>query len=183
MKALLIIVPLMAIACVLLASCGTSSHYTTAPFTVVRSEGPFEIRDYPALAVASTPRGGDNESFKRLFGYISGANASKQKISMTTPVLMTGDEMRFVMPAPLQTTAPQPANNQVKLQTLPPRRFGVYRYSGRAIPANERTALTKLTQWLDAAQIQHGKESAVAYYDPPWTLPPLRHNEVLLPLK
>ena len=183
MKTLLIILPLAAIACVLLAACGSFTHYKTAPFTVVRHEGPFEIRDYPALAVASTPRSGGNGSFMRLFRYIGGANDSKETISMTTPVLMTGDEMRFVMPAPLQAAAPTPASDQVRILTLPPSRFAVFRYSGRGIPANERAALHKLMAWLDARHIKHRADSTVAYYDPPWTLPPLRHNEVLLPLQ
>ena len=42
-----------------------------------------------------------NRSFMRLFKFIGGTNESKQKISMTTPVFMEGEQnnMAFVMPA------------------------------------------------------------------------------------
>ena len=181
MKALLIVFLLATAACLVVASC-SSATYKSAPFTLASREGTFEIRDYPALTVATTRRGTDNDSFMRLFRYIGGANEKKESISMTTPVLMTGDEMSFVMPAPLQTGAPKPASDDVRIKMLPPRRFAVYRYSGRSIPANERAALAKLTEWLDARHLKHSAEAVVAYYDPPWTLPPLRHNEVMLPL-
>ena len=44
------------------------TQYESAPYTVLRMEGSFEIRDYPALTVVETPMpDGDNQGFRRLF--------------------------------------------------------------------------------------------------------------------
>ena len=183
MKSTLIVCSLIAVVCLGLAACTSGSNYETAPFQVIRRDGAFEIREYPALTVATTKRSGDDGSFMRLFRFIDGANEPKEKISMTTPVFMTGDEMSFVMPEKHRSAPPKPISQQVEVKTLPGRRVAVYRYSGRGTRANELGALRKLNAWLDANKIQHGQESVVAYYDPPWTLPPFRRNEVMVPVK
>ena len=79
-----------------LAGCqATRAGYESAPYTVVRTDGKFELRDYPALTVVETPMtaaSGDaaDGSFLRLFRFITGGNEGKQKIAMTTPVFMSG---------------------------------------------------------------------------------------------
>ena len=91
-----------------IAGCKTSrAGYESAPYRVVRTAGQFEVRDYPPLTVVETPMQGPasgmNGSFNRLFKFITGGNGSKEKIAMTTPVFITGNEsnatMAFVMPA------------------------------------------------------------------------------------
>ena len=183
MKFILSVCSLMAVVCLGLAACTSGSKYETAPFQVIRRDGAFEIREYPALTVAITKRAGDDGSFMRLFRFIDGANEPKEKISMTTPVFMTGDEMSFVMPEKHRASTPEPTSQQVEIKTLPGRRVAVYRYSGRGTRANELVALRKLNAWLDANKIHHGPDSVVAYYDPPWKLPGLRRNEVMLQVK
>ena len=58
--------------------------YETAEYTVIESDGDFEIREYPELMVVTTStqmeRQGEDGSFMRLFRYISGANESKEKV-------------------------------------------------------------------------------------------------------
>jgi hypothetical protein len=71
--------------------------YETAEYTVVKTDGKFEIREYPDLMMATTnmaldQRNGGDGSFSRLFRYITGANDGKQKIAMTTPVFMESQE-------------------------------------------------------------------------------------------
>ena len=76
----------------------------TPEYKVVRTDGKFEIRDYPALMLAGTSMEGAemNGSFRRLFGFISGKNEGAEKIEMTAPVLIgTAAEKRtmsFIMP-------------------------------------------------------------------------------------
>ncbi len=82
--------------------------YESAEYSVVESDGIFEVREYPDLQMATTTMQsqsrGDNGSFMRLFQYISGGNASQRKISMTTPVFMEpqqaneAGQMGFVIP-------------------------------------------------------------------------------------
>lgn len=173
-----------------LAGCqATRAGYQTAPYCVVRADGRFEVRDYPALTVVETPSAvggtGDDGSFMRLFHYIGGKNASKQKIAMTTPVLMSGDAthrtMAFVMPADLASAdAPGPSEDAVKIRTLAAGRFAVLRYKGGHGPKSEAEALSRLKAWVAAQGLNTRSTPVYGYFDPPWTPGFLRRNEVML---
>ena len=63
---------------------------------------------------------------------------------------------------------------------LPSGHFAVYHYSGRRSAANEQEALGKLCAWVDKRRLEVAGEPLFGYYDPPWTLPFLRRNEVML---
>jgi len=54
----------------------------SARYQTVRTEGAVELRDYPALTLATAPMDDNrgNGSFGRLFGFISGKNTQAQKI-------------------------------------------------------------------------------------------------------
>lgn len=74
---LLLVVILVIGALLAIAGCRTSrSGYKSAPYTVVRSDGDFELRDYPALKLVETGMkdGGSGGSFSRLFRFITGGN-------------------------------------------------------------------------------------------------------------
>lgn len=175
----------------LLVACGaTRVGYESAPYKVARNESGFEIRDYPALQVASTKRAGNNdrdERFMLLFRYISGSNESKQKIAMTTPVFMDQteerQEMMFVLPESLGTSAPAPSGDAVSVKTIPARKMAVLRYSGSDSRDKEQAMEKQLRASLAAAGIQTAGEALFAYYDPPWTLSFARRNEVLIPVQ
>lgn len=174
---------------VLVAGCFTSrAGYASAPFTVRSTDGPFEIRDYPALRVAvthSSQEGADN-GFMRLFGYISGGNAASEKIAMTTPVLMMNggtSEMAFVLPENFQTNQPpQPKESSIEIRQLPPTRFAVHRFSGGRSPERESEAQQRLEEWLKKVKMQSEGSPVFGYFDPPWTPTFLRRNEVMLRL-
>ena len=59
-----------------------------APFELISADGPFEVRHYERLVLASTkmPQGMDSASgpFRRLFDYISGNNEKKEKTTVST---------------------------------------------------------------------------------------------------
>jgi hypothetical protein len=167
----------------------TRAAYESAAYRAVRSSGKFELRDYPALALAETPMSGsgsgDNGSFMRLFRFISGSNQPKQKISMTTPVLMSGSgtnaTMAFVMPTKLKPAeVPKPADEQVQVREFEPGRFAVLRFSGGRNPANEARALERLRKWMQKEGLKELSPPIYGYFDPPWTLPFLRRNEVMI---
>jgi hypothetical protein len=180
----LILIFLAGITVLVVSACATSrSNYGTASYKVARKDGSFEIRDYAELKLASTGKGEDNNSFRQLFRYIDGGNATKEKISMTTPVFMDKDGMSFVLPEKNKNNAPQPAAEAVVLKTMPARTMAVYGYTGFASKKSEKIALGELKTWLAANKLDFVDEPAVAYYDPPWTLPFLRRNEVMVPLK
>ena len=174
-------------------------------YSIVRADAPYEIRDYPALVVVATPmEDGSSDAFRRLFGYISGENAGKTEIAMTAPVLQSAEEgTAIAMTAPvLQSfgsdgtremvfvlteeftleTAPKPTNPQLRLAQIPARRVATIRFSGFFRDA----AIADNTDLLEAWIMQQGLTPVgppeSAGYNPPWTLPPFKRNEVLIPI-
>jgi len=163
--------------------------YETAPYKVVRADGKFELRDYPAITVVETPmkspdQGADN-AFGRLFQFISGGNAASQKIAMTTPVLMAGSgtngTMAFVLPAKLVLgEVPKPTDASLTIRELPAGWFAVMRYSGGRNHRQETNQLARLESWMTAQSLPVLSSPIYAYFDPPWTPAFLRRNEVML---
>ncbi len=168
----------------------TRAGYESAPYTVVRSDGMFELRDYPALTVVETPRtaynqDGSDESFMRLFRFISGQNEAQQEIAMTTPVFMSGSDtsatMAFVMPMKLKLDeVPKPSDGALRVRKLAAGRFAVLRYSGGRNVQNEAEALARLKAWMKTERLSVLSPPVYGYFDPPWTPPLLRRNEVML---
>lgn len=177
----------------------TRAGYESAEYKVVESDGKFEVREYPDLMLVATrtkvDAQGRDGSFMRLFRYISGANESEQKISMTTPVFMENDkvdanvQMGFVMPKEVAVEGvPSPTGPNVDVRKRARGRFAVFRFSGRLNAKLAKESETKLRAWMeskgliaDESMESSGVESAA--YDPPFTPGPLRRNEVLIRLK
>lgn len=164
------------------------SGYESASYTTVKTDGAFEIRDYPEIVVATTVmtngRKNQNSGFMSLFQYISGKNEAEQKIAMTTPVFAKtgGDrqEMSFVLPDEVaKNGAPKANNNNVTVTKREAGRFVVYRYSGRWTEANDKKAREKLAKWAKEQKLTLSSVMEKASYDPPFTPPFMRRNEVL----
>jgi len=173
----------------LLAGCrATRAGYESAPYKVVRSDGKFELRDYPALTVVETPMAdvsGSDGSFMRLFRFITGANEGKLKIAMTTPVFMSGgatnSTMAFVLPAKLKSAeVPKPSDGAVAVRELAAGRFAVLRYSGGRSAKKEAESLARLKAWVEGEKLGVLSPPVYGYFDPPWTPAFLRRNEVML---
>jgi len=168
----------------------TRAGYESAPYRVIRADGKVQVRDYPALMVVETSRaahsrdGGDG-SFGRLFRFITGGNERKEKIAMTTPVFMTGDDtnatMAFVLPAAMRSAdVPRPTDSGVTVRELPAGRFAVLRYNGGRGADREAAMLDKLKAWMETAGLPVLSAPVYGYFDPPWTPAWLRRNEVML---
>jgi DNA gyrase inhibitor GyrI len=168
------------------AWCGPHrNRYESAPYEVLSKSGEVEIRKYPALslATATMDRGkpSADRSFRSLFGYISGANEASSKISMTTPVLMDDQRMSFVLPESVaKTGAPEPKGKEVALTHFPGGTFAVLRFSGTVSRDAEAKAEQRLRLWAKETKVNLTGSPMFAYYDPPFTLPPFRRNEVLI---
>ena len=169
----------------LLPGC-SKSKYETPDYQVIQKDGSFEIRDYPALTIVSTPmqKRGEDGSFMKLFRFISGRNEHSQKISMTTPVLMTGTisgTMSFIVPKTVaEHGVPTSSNPDVTISTKPAARYAVYRFSGPSKPEPSEAASKKLLAWASAKSLPVSGSPLYAYYNPPWTPGFMRRNEVLL---
>ena len=149
----------------------------------------FEIREYPSMRVVQTNRNNSaDNSFMKLFRFITGKNEQKQQIAMTTPVFMTQQEqekMIFVMPASMKIEdVPKPVDGAVEVREMEGGHFAVYTYSGRMSRANEQTALGELRKWI-AGKPESGSvtgEPVYAYFDGPITPWFWKRNEVMLKL-
>ena len=166
-----------------------TSRFCTARVRYIlrRREGAFEIRDYPDLAVAETPRpeAQNTAAFNRLHRYIQGANSTGRKIPMTAPVFLEKSDgqrsMAFIMPNEIPAP-PEPRDPEVEINVRPAGRFAVLRYHGWPAWRNERKAIAILRRWLIDQGLPASADPIIAYYDPPWMPPPLRRNEILIQL-
>ncbi len=169
------------------------SGYESAEYTIIASDDAIEIRRYPELMLVTTPMQpaaqGDDGSFMRLFGYISGGNEQSQKVAMTTPVFMergsesSQDQMAFVIPKQVAAEGiPQPSGDGVRIRSRRGGEFAVIRFAGRINPTIVAAKEKELRRWV--AEQGRGSEGSaeVAGYDPPWTPGPLRRNELLIRL-
>lgn len=194
----MVLVSGVALAAILLAAGGcqaTRAGYETAPYRVIRSEGAFQLRDYPALQWVETPMGTEGKdsdgSFGRLFRFITGGNEARQKIAMTTPVYMapvagssnaTARVMAFVMPRDMRPEAvPVPSDASVRRREVPGGRFAVFRFRGGRSSDRELEALGRLEAWARSEGVTVADPAPIyGYFDPPWTPSILRRNEVML---
>ncbi|MFM8858870.1 MAG: SOUL family heme-binding protein [Methylocystis sp.] len=161
-----------------------------ARYSVVASSGDIEIREYAAQVVAETTVSGErssaiSEGFRRLAGYIFGANQPGEKIAMTAPVgqRAAGENWRvtFTMPASYSMkTLPKPNNQAVELIELPPQRLAAIRFSGLVDEGDLSENQAKLMRFLEQQKLKPIGAPRYAFYDPPWTLPFNRRNEVLI---
>ena len=77
--------------------------YEEANYEVVSSNEVYEIRKYSNRLAVETITINQNNSFRKLFKYISGSNKTNKKIKMTTPVTQIEREgkmtMQFYLPS------------------------------------------------------------------------------------
>lgn len=165
--------------------------YESAEYRVIESDGPFTIREYPTLMMATTnmrsQSQGNDGSFSRLFRYISGSNDMDQKVAMTTPVFMQPDQdessgqMGFVLPKSVaEGSIPEPTDDDVKIQAREGGRYAALRFNGRMDAESLAEAEERLRNWMKGRSLTGGPVVESAGYDPPWTPGPMRRNEVLI---
>jgi hypothetical protein len=173
-------------------------------YQVAEHSGNIEIRDYGPMIVAEAQVSGErrdaiSKGFRIIADYIFGNNTAAQKVPMTAPVIqqasgkiaMTapvtqqgeGNSWRvcFVMPSSYtMDTLPQPNNPAVELKEIGPKRFAVIRFSGTAGEASLTRHIKELNDWISAKNLTPLSIPTYAFYNPPWTLPFLRRNEVMV---
>lgn len=182
-----------------------------AKFKVIDKEGHFQVRLYEPVMIARVTVKADNfqqaarAAFDPLYKYISGANIRQQKVSMTIPVLTEREpqtikmttpvivaaqddpkiwEVAFVLPADftLENT-PKPTNPEVVVKWRDDLKVAVVKFSGKLNPKTETEYQQKLEAWIKTQGYTSKGTAIVAAYNPPWTLPMFRRNEVQIPIE
>lgn len=186
---------------------GTEEPRFTVLDTVDRDGTKVEIRRYDDRIAAETTVAADedaarNVGFRRLAGYIFGGNDGGRKIAMTAPVTQRSSGQKIAMTAPVaqQTgggpstirffmpskwtmeTLPTPNDERVQLVEVPGETVAVLRFSGDRSPAEVARRVGQLREALSGSGYQPAGEPMSWFYDPPFTLPFRRRNEVVLPV-
>jgi hypothetical protein len=115
------------------------------------------------------------------------------KIEMTAPVSLTPKSsevdirtsakwrIHFVMPAQYtMTSIPKPKNTAVTLEEVPSKYFVVFKYSGFNTVSKVQDNVLKAQQWAKERSLIMIGAPMLARYDPPWTLPMFRRNEIMI---
>ena len=163
------------------------------PYTVVAKRDGYELRHYdPAILVQVTvtgsPQSAGSIGFGSLVRYISGDNQPGRKMAMTSPVLQESTHasshiVSFVLPANVSVDdIPKPRDARVSTVAVPARDMAARTYIGRWTQAKFETNAADLVAALARDGIATTGTPSWARYDPPWTPPFLRRNEVLVEL-
>lgn len=113
-----------------------------------------------------------------------------EKIDMTSPVITkeTKNEkvtMQFILPAKYSKVkdAPKPLDERVVIREEGENKFGVVKFSGVANDQVVNEKVDKLKMSLERDGYKVIGDYLLARYNPPWTLPMYRTNEVMIPIE
>ncbi len=177
-------------------------------FRVASKHEGYEIREYAGYLVAETTVSGPwkealNDGFRRLFSYISGNNEGTRKIEMTAPVLSASPE-KIAMTAPVLAepgpgneqivsfiapdsytieTIPVPKDPRIRIREVPAYTAAVLRYGGWTNPDRIRRRTEELRKLLARDGKTPVPPFLSAQYNPPWTIPPFRRNEIIVRIR
>ena len=177
-------------------------------FTVLFQEGSLEIREYEPRIIAHVKTTGDfddasSKGFKMLADFIFGNNTinntskkismtapvsaslSSKKISMTAPVIAENNNnewsIAFVMPQEFTVeTLPVPNNQDIKITALPKEKFAVIVFSGLVRESSYNKKVNLLNEFIKKKKLTPLSSIQIARYNPPWTLPFFRRNELMV---
>jgi len=176
-------------------------------YTVLEKTIPFELRSYAPMILAEVQVDGDldeasSQGFRLIAAYIFGQNRVSEKIAMTAPVAIEEQSVssKIAMTAPVNIEAnggqwtvsfvmpseytmeslPKPLNSKVVLRQIPAVKRAVVQFSGFYNNAKIAERTVELEEWMKTKNLQATGVPKFARYNPPWTLPFLRRNEIMI---
>ena len=175
---------------------GTIMSQVNEPkYKVISSQEKIEIREYAPILLVQVSVVGERKTaisagFRILADYIFGNNEGRQKITMTAPVIQQESSenlhwnVRFVMPSEYTLeTLPHPKNNQIDIMSIPSKCYAVIRFSGLAREGILQRNLNLLQQYISSKKLHGVGKPIYTFYNPPWTLPFLRRNEIMIEIR
>lgn len=188
----------------LLAWSVIGSRGEQSKYQVVSKSGDIELRDYAPRIIAEVETTGEREEaitqgFKILADYIFGNNKSRVKVSMTAPVTQQPSEkiamtapvtqknidgkwqVRFMMPSNYDMASlPQPNDDKIQIKEIPRKRYAIIRFSGLPTQDILKEKLQQLQEFVQVSKMEQISEPTYAFFNPPWTLPPMRRTEIMI---
>jgi hypothetical protein len=179
-------------------------------YEVLFKEKKYEIRQYQPFILAKVVVKGEfqqsaSDSFRILAKYIFGKNKENKKIAMTAPVgesledqsnISKEAEMKlkdmdlqswkvtFAMPSKYsKEELPTPVDPRIKLVKESKSKYAVLSFSGGTSNEKLIQKLLKLKKWMEKNNLEATSTFWVWRYDPPWTIPVFRKNEIAIKVK
>jgi len=151
-----------------------------------------------------------SQGFRLIAAFIFGQNQVSEKISMTAPVAIeTAQSTKIAMTVPVgieaskdsakgvsqwvfsfvmpseytMATLPKPLNPLVIIRELPAQRRAAITFSGFYNEAKVLEKTKALEDWIKSKQWQSIGNPQFARYNPPWSIPFMRRNEILITVR
>jgi len=160
-------------------------------YTLEKSFGTFEIRNYEASLFTSVKlpmknyKKGASEGFSILAEYIFGGNDKNEKISMTSPVTVSLEDtmtMMFLVPKKFnKESLPKPNQSKIEFREEPKKTVAAITFGGWANDENIQVYKDKLINLLKEEGIKHTNKFSFLGYNPPFEVFN-RKNEVIVEL-
>ena len=178
-------------------------------YEVIQVDGPFEIRKYASILVAETVVDGDmdeasNKGFRLIADFIFGNNQlidsnANSKIAMTAPVTVEPVSQKIAMAAPV-TVEPQSSESNMQAakkwrihfvmpsqytlanipREVPGKYLVVFSYSWLNTMSRVQSKTEEAIDWANRKGLKVIGAPKLSRYDPPWTLPMFKRNEIML---
>ena len=165
-------------------------------YKVVKKYNNFELRDYGSIVIATTSLKRDysrsnSVGFQKVANYIFGGNDKNMKIAMTAPVMTSfhssknkEQEISFIMPKKHNLdTLPAPDRDDVTIKEKELSLVAVISFGGWATEEKANKYIERLELLIKKENLIKLNEIIVAQYNAPWSIPPFRKNEILIPIK
>ena len=172
-------------------------------YEIIKKDNDFELRRYQPMIIAEvlvtgTLSEASNKGFRQIADFIFGNNEDpikkqSEKIAMTAPVtleplsgetsMQTATQWRVDFVMPRQYTLeniPKPKNSAVKLRQVPGKLFLVHKFSGLGSLSTVQQKTDEMLAWAARKGYKTIGSVQLARYDPPWTLPMFRRNEIMI---
>ena len=151
-----------------------------------------------------------SQGFRLIAAFIFGQNQVSEKIAMTVPVgIETSQSTKIAMTVPVGieaskdsakginqwvfsfvmpseytiATLPKPINPLVTIRELPAQKRAAITFSGFYNDAKVLEKTKALEEWIKSKQWQAIGSPQFARYNPPWSIPFMRRNEILITVR
>lgn len=173
----------------------------------IREVEPYFVAEATMPGKSGFDFSGASQSFNVLAEYLFGKNTLKEKMEMTTPVYTSKNQsdgvkmdmttpvytakmedqdkwtMSFILPSKYGANLPLPKDSSVRIKEIPRKIVAVVSFSGFVNDEEVKQRELKLREALKSDgqfKIKKGTSVEVAQYNPPFTLPFQRRNEIAL---
>ena len=181
----------MKIVLIILVNCMLLSEdkYKEPAYELLSKHGNIEIRHYGEYVVAktsvSTTDKHDNNMFRTLASYIFGGNKENQSIPMTAPVTTyeSSDSYNmifYMLDAVDVEDMPEPSGQDIQFESFSLGKCAVLSFSWFTTESRINSFTKQLKEYVEKNNLTPVSSYMVNRYDPPWRLPFMRRNEVLV---